>query len=367
MQAWQKQFGSKAPVRNEVPVPSAPADGVLVKIHAAGVCHSDVALSQQEPQPPGWSAAYTLGHEGCGEVVEVGSSVGNFKIGDMVAILSVPGCGKSTCYRCKRGVPQICEECERYGIGSNGSYAPYIAVKERSITKLPDGVPPEVGAVATDACMTAYHAIVGTAQLRKDETVVIVGIGGLGFNAMQIAQAIGARVVVTDRRQEVLDEAVKFGIPKEDVVPIAESLVEFVKKNNLLIDTVVDFVGVPETFSASQEAGMSNASHLPFLVQLAYSRYSTIRWEAGSSGASCTSTNHRQFSIRSEAIVDNVQLWRNYGGPSGVSITYIRRKAASTSCKGQFRRLSANFGRLAQRKSEESHRTGSEGINKSGL
>jgi propanol-preferring alcohol dehydrogenase len=315
MQAWQKEFGSKIPVRNEVPVPSAPVDGVLIKIHAAGVCHSDVALSQQEPQPPGWPAAYTLGHEGCGEVVEVGSSVSNFKVGDMVAILSVPGCGKSTCYRCVRGVPQICEEVERYGIGSNGSYAPYIAVKERAVAKLPDGVSPEVGAVATDACMTAYHAVVGTGQLKKDETVVIVGIGGLGFNAMQIAQAIGARVIVTDRRQEVLDEAVKFGIPKEDVVPTAESLVEFVKKNSLLIDTIVDFVGVPETFSASQEAGMWSTSIFLGFVEIVNFICSTIRWEASSGGPSCISANHQQLYVRSQAIVDTVQLWRNYGRP----------------------------------------------------
>jgi propanol-preferring alcohol dehydrogenase len=256
MLAWQKQFGISTPIRNEVPVPSAPNDGLLVKIHAAGVCHSDVAVLKHEPKPPGAASIFTLGHEGCGEVIEVGSSIGNFKVGDMVAICSSPGCGKSTCFVCERGFGQLCDECELYGLGFHGSYAPYIAVKARAAIKLPDGVAPEEAAVATDACLTAYHAVVETAKVKKEETVAIVGLGGLGFNALQIVQTIGARVIVTDKRQEVLDEAVKFGVPQADVVPAGESLADFVKRNDLLIDTIIDFVGLPELFSASQEAGV---------------------------------------------------------------------------------------------------------------
>jgi propanol-preferring alcohol dehydrogenase len=105
--------------------------------------------------------------------------------------------------------------------------------------------------------VTAYHAVVGTGQVKKGETVVIVGAGGLGFNALQVAQAIGARVIVSDKRQEILDEAIKFGVPEEDTIPVGESMENFVKKNKLVVDTILDFVGLPETFEASQEAGMS--------------------------------------------------------------------------------------------------------------
>jgi propanol-preferring alcohol dehydrogenase len=86
--------------------------------------------------------------------------------------------------------------------------------------------------------------------------VLIFGLGGLGFNALQIVMAIGSRVLVVEKRQEVLDEAIKFGLPKEDVVQLGEDVVEFVAKNKITVDVVIDFVGVKETFSASQHLRM---------------------------------------------------------------------------------------------------------------
>jgi len=104
--------------------------------------------------------------------------------------------------------------------------------------------------------VTAYHAVVGTAKLQQGETVLIVGAGGLGFNALQVALSIGARVLVSDKRQEVLDEAAKFGVSKEDIVPVDASVLDFIKKKKLVVDTIIDFVGLPETFETSQDAGM---------------------------------------------------------------------------------------------------------------
>ena len=115
--------------------------------------------------------------------------------------------------------------------------------------------------MATDACLTAYHAVKRTAKVEKSETVLIFGLGGLGFNALQIVMAIGSRVLVVEKRQEVLDEAVKFGLPKEDVIPPGEDVVEFVAKNKIVVDVVIDFVGVKETFSASQQLRMWEMNH----------------------------------------------------------------------------------------------------------
>lgn len=114
------------------------------------------------------------------------------------------------------------------------------------------GVTPPQAAVATDACLTAYHAVKRTAKVQKSETVLIFGLGGLGFNALQIVLAIGSRVIVVEKRQAILDEAVKFGVPEADVVPPGTDAVEFVEKNDIVVDVVIDFVGVKETFSASQ-------------------------------------------------------------------------------------------------------------------
>lgn len=255
MKAWRKRFPSHEPILEDVPVPSAPKDGLLIKIRAAGVCHSDVTILEMPDKPPTWGEVSTLGHEGCGEVVEVGDAVKDFQVGDLVAIHPVPGCLQTSCRLCTRDLAQICQEGEHYGLGHDGSFASYVAIKETAAVKLPEGVTAEEGAVATDACMTAYHAVVGTGKVRKEETVAIIGLGGLGFNALQIVQSIGARVIVTDTRQEVLDAAADFGVNKEDIVPVGVSIVDFVKQNNLEIDTIIDFAGVQETFAASQEAG----------------------------------------------------------------------------------------------------------------
>jgi alcohol dehydrogenase, propanol-preferring len=132
-----------------------------------------------------------------------------------------------------------------------------MAIKHWSATPLPDNVSYQAGAVATDACMTAYHAVVGTGDVQAGETIVIIGIGGLGFNGMQIAKARGARVIVRDNRKEVLEEAKKFGIADEDIVPTEKKLDEWVKEKGLLVDTIVDFAGKEETFEAAQNAGES--------------------------------------------------------------------------------------------------------------
>lgn len=170
--------------------------------------------------------------------------------------MCVPGCGKNECSECSNGVPQICQQGPRYGGGQDGFFAPYAVVVERAVVKLPLGVSPSVGAVATDACMTAYHAVVGRAKVQRGDTVLLVGLGGLGFNALQMLHHLGARVVVTDQRQVVLDEAVKFGVKSDDVIPTGTlDVSEWLKERKVAVDTVVDFVAVPTTFKTAVESG----------------------------------------------------------------------------------------------------------------
>ena len=119
------------------------------------------------------------------------------------------------------------------------------------------GVSPQVAAVATDAVMSAYYGIATRAEVKKEETVFLFGLGGLGFNALQIVRHIGSRVIVSDVRQEKLDAAEKLGVPKEDIVPIGKPVPEFVKESGLLgkIDTVLEFVGKHQTFGDAQQIG----------------------------------------------------------------------------------------------------------------
>lgn len=128
------------------------------------------------------------------------------------------------------------------------------------------GVSPAEAAVATDAVTTAYHAITRRAEVKPTELVFLFGLGGLGFNALQISRHVGARVIVCDIKQSLLEEAIKLGVPKEDVVPIGTSPQDFVEKNNLHIDTVLDFVGTSQTFEDAQYIGTWSSmmkSHRP--------------------------------------------------------------------------------------------------------
>lgn len=122
------------------------------------------------------------------------------------------------------------------------------------------GVAPAEAAVATDAVNTAYHAIVRRGEVKKYETVFLFGLGGLGFNALQVVKYIGARVIVAEVKQELLDEAIALGIPKDDLVPIGMPPQDFVNARGLQgkIDTVLDFVGLHQTFEDAQHIGMSD-------------------------------------------------------------------------------------------------------------
>lgn len=83
------------------------------------------------------------------------------------------------------------------------------------------------------------------------------GLGGLGFNALQTIHHIGAKVIISDVKDELLEEAVKLGIPRSDIVPVGKSPTDFIIENGLdgKIDTVLDFVGTHQTFSDSQQIG----------------------------------------------------------------------------------------------------------------
>ncbi|KAF4448640.1 alcohol dehydrogenase [Fusarium albosuccineum] len=219
------------------------------------------------PVPASWfQDQYILGHEGCGQIVQLGSAVTNNKlqVGDIVALHAVPGCGENDCPECSRDLSQLCERGHHSGIGQDGFYAPYATIDARGAVKVPEGVTPEEAAVATDAVNTAYHAIKRRGQVKSNETVFLFGLGGLGFNALQILIHIGPRIIVSDIRQERLDEAQRLGIPSCDIVPIGIPPQDFVRKAGLdgRIDTVLDFVGTHQTFEDAQHIGRKRLSFI---------------------------------------------------------------------------------------------------------
>ena len=125
------------------------------------------------------------------------------------------------------------------------------------VTEILLGVTPAEAAVATDAVSTAYHAIMRRGEVKREQTVFLFGLGGLGFNALQVLLYIGVRVIISDIRQDLLNEAEHLGIPSSDIVPVGTSPQSFVIENGLSgkIDTVLDFVGTHQTFEDAQHIG----------------------------------------------------------------------------------------------------------------
>lgn len=251
-------------VWEEIPVPTLHSTGLLIKLIASGVCRSDHNLLTNEAQPAWFRPDFTLGHEGCGRIISLGSSVSQdsgFKLGDVVALCAVPGCGGAECEECSNDLPQLCEKGYRSGIGMDGFFAEYCVIDVRGAVHVPSGVTPSQAAVATDAVTTAYHAIHRRGKITSADTVFLFGLGGLGFNALQVIRAIGARVFVSDVKQENLEDAIKLGVKKEDVVPVGKDVRQWVEEMGWKgkISVVADFVGTMQTFSDAQHIGKSRA------------------------------------------------------------------------------------------------------------
>ena len=132
-------------------------------------------------------------------------------------------------------------------------------MSHKAAVKVPDGVSSAAAAVCVDAVMTSHHAVITRAGIKKGDVVFMFGLGGLGFNALQILLGVGCELYVSDVRQGPLDEAVKLGLPGENVVPAGEDVRKWVVEKGLenKIDIVVDFAGAQQTFSDAEVIGKS--------------------------------------------------------------------------------------------------------------
>lgn len=192
---------------HDVPIPVPGPDEVLVRIHAAGICHSDVhyraGVSSAGPLP------LTLGHEVAGVIERVGEKVRPLRPGDRVCAHYLATCG--TCAWCAGGHEQFCADGQMLGKHRPGGFAEYTVMPARSLFVLPPEISYAHGAVLMCSSATALHAL-RKARLQPGETVAVFGLGGLGASAVQLAKALGAATVyAVDLNAEKLALAEKFG------------------------------------------------------------------------------------------------------------------------------------------------------------
>lgn len=223
-------------------VPAIGPYDVLIRVRAAGICHSDAHY--RAGVSPVTRMPLTLGHEVAGVVEEAGAKVTNYKPGDRVCLHYLVTCGD--CVFCRAGNEQFCPSAEMIGKHRDGGYAEFIAVPERSVFVLPDEIPFEQGAILMCSSATSLHAL-RKARLREGETVAIFGVGGLGASAIQLAKQLGAtQVFGVDINPQKLTLAARFGaIPvdgQNDPVDQIRALT-----NGRGVDVSLELVGLGRT------------------------------------------------------------------------------------------------------------------------
>jgi propanol-preferring alcohol dehydrogenase len=239
---------------HDVPIPHPAAHDVLIRVKAAGICHSDAhyraGKSRVHPLP------LTLGHEVAGIVEQIGRAVTEFQPGDRVCLHYLATCG--TCEWCAGGDEQFCGAAQMIGKYRDGGYAEFIAMPTRSVFKLPDEISFAHGAIMMCSSATSLHALC-KAQLQPGESVAVFGVGGLGTSAIQLARALGAGAVfAVDISRRKLDLAAQYGaIPINAATddPVAE-----IQKltNGHGVDVALELIGLPLTM---QQAVRSLAIH----------------------------------------------------------------------------------------------------------
>ncbi len=206
----------------EIDVASPGAGEVQLRIHAAGLCHSDLsAINGDRP----WPMPIVIGHEAAGEVVGVGAGVSDLRQGDHVVLVFRPSCG--SCLPCASGRPGLCEP----GAESNGNgtllggykrlravggapgiggepdgqlyhhigcsaFSEYVTVSRRSVVKIDDDLPWDEAALFGCAVLTGAGAVLNTAKIEAGCRAAVVGLGGVGFSSLLAAVAAGAREVI---------------------------------------------------------------------------------------------------------------------------------------------------------------------------
>ncbi|PKB80003.1 MAG: hypothetical protein BZY88_10465 [SAR202 cluster bacterium Io17-Chloro-G9] len=249
-------------VVKDLPVPVPEPGEALVQVAACGFCHHDL-LVMTGVLRRGVNPEIVLGHELSGQVVSVGEGVTSVSPGDRVSSILTNSCGR--CDRCRQGREHRCRYGMGIGHGRHGGFAEYVCVAEASLVSLPGSV--DLIGAALFACPmgVALQAVKHVARVQPGETVVVTGGGGgLGTHAVQIAAALGGRVIaVTSSPDKVgyleelgASEVLEAGDPgaeSEETLDFSELVMAFTEDEGA--EVVIDTVGSPLFDSTWQSLG----------------------------------------------------------------------------------------------------------------
>jgi 2-desacetyl-2-hydroxyethyl bacteriochlorophyllide A dehydrogenase len=189
--------------------PSPGPVDIILRVKACGICGTDLKIVSGRIPPPIITLPHTPGHEIAGEVVEVGTGVTGVKIGQKGIVYFYIGC--KDCEMCRTGKENICFSIRRLGFELPGGFAEFIKLPAYNFCPFDEGISFSEMAVLPDAVVTSYHALKTMAEVKVGQDVLIMGIGGLGIQAVQIAKLMGARVFAVARREGPLKLASEYG------------------------------------------------------------------------------------------------------------------------------------------------------------
>ncbi|PXX71751.1 propanol-preferring alcohol dehydrogenase [Nocardia tenerifensis] len=252
MKAVQYRRVGQAPEVVRIPKPVPGPGQVLLKVTAAGVCHSDIAVMSLPAEQLRFPLPLTLGHEGVGVVAELGDGVSTVAVGDSVAVYGPWGCG--LCAECAVGKENYClraAELELFppGLGAPGAIAEYLLVDDpRHLVPIGD-LDPVTTAPLTDAGLTPYHAVKrALPKLVPGSTAVVIGAGGLGHVAIQLLRVLSpARVIALDVSEDKL--ALARSVGAHDAIRSDDAAAGRVREltGGRGAEAVFDFVGAAPT------------------------------------------------------------------------------------------------------------------------
>lgn len=239
-----EQFGGTLSLV-KVANPRAIAKSVVIKVMATGLCRSD--WHAWMGHDTGITLPHIPGHEFAGVIVEIGSEVQNFQVGDRVTVPFVCGCG--ICNYCLRGDAQVCPFQTQPGFTHFGSFAQDVEIHNAdfNLVRLPDELSFESAASLGCRFATSFRGLVDRAKVQVDDFVAIIGCGGVGLSAIMIAKAFGARTIAVDISDLALAKAKAIGADFIINSGKSDALVEILTLTGDGADIAIDALGSEAT------------------------------------------------------------------------------------------------------------------------
>ena len=238
-------------ISRERPKPSP--HEALVEVDYAGLCGSDAGIYEFESAFERMNLPTVIGHEYSGRIVEIGDAVTKFDVGDRVVERPIRGCGD--CYQCEIGESNVCQNSVITGVDHDGAYEPYIAVPEKALHQVPDGVEQQHAAMVEPTSIGA-RAVIQNSRVGAGDRVLIEGPGPIGLLTAQIARAQGGNVVVSGVGQDAdyrLPLAEELGF---ETINIATDDLDVWREeftDDIGYDVVFDTTGHPSGLSSAVE------------------------------------------------------------------------------------------------------------------